>query len=108
MNIEQSAIEKMIYEHTGFNPNVAEDAETIKHIKNLLEAFAKAYAQQQSEPVAVYQRYMEADGWEDCDKKQYDNHPEWAHKRIIYTQPPTTNHSESRAVQQGGGCVESS
>lgn len=48
-NIKKLAIEQMIYEHTKFNPNVADDAETIKHIKNLLESFAKAL-QQQSEP----------------------------------------------------------
>lgn len=55
-NIEKLAIERMIYEHTGFNPNLAEDAETIKHIKNLLEAFTKAYAQQQTEPVWILSR----------------------------------------------------
>lgn len=39
------------------------------------------------ERTPIYQRYMEVDGWQDCSKDDYVNHPEWSSTRIVYLAP---------------------
>jgi hypothetical protein len=83
---------------------VSTGAITYKKILAIVQE-AKAYqaAAPKDNEIAILQRFMEADGWEDCTQEQYDNHPEWAHKRIVYTAP---KNAESEALEKAAMLCE--